>query len=298
MSNLPTDIVIPRGSVLSRIEEAYGPLEEEVRCVLEGCRTLHKRGFIVSFSHPSLSKVDNLAIVGHVCGKARFGGAIWMKAEQLYEEKLRDIEAQAAKERFIIRAGRILPELRAALPRLRWQLTVRAILFDAGREMAHLCVKAIENHRGRLKIGDVTLHRIKGTRFWADSEPLHRAIDLEILATRFLMYLDSSKTTKKEINRQLELLKNIEERWQLAQMAMADADEAIRPGQLQKVFSACNQIIMSEPRLVGMRGWEDWNLQVRVSGNTLEVQYFDSELKASSWHFAAQLGRQNVDNST
>lgn len=52
--------------------ESYGPLTDKVSCGLEGCKTPHKRGFIVSFceSRDAPSEMD---VVGHVCGKNAFG---------------------------------------------------------------------------------------------------------------------------------------------------------------------------------------------------------------------------------
>src|SRR6185437_14293129 len=166
IGTLPTGVIIPRDATLLEIRDSYGPLADEVRCGLEGCRTPHKRGFTVAFSVP-VDGAEGVGIVGHVCGKNAFGTG-WIEAERVYDAKLRAAEADAARERFIGRAGRILPELGAVRPRLQKLNAARRAIEKHAAVVMKICSDAVRTSHGLIKIGDHTLHHLEGKPFWID----------------------------------------------------------------------------------------------------------------------------------
>ena len=205
---LPTQTLIPRNAKLLSIRESYGPLAEEVRCGLEGCRTLHGRGFVVLFKIPASMEPPQSGVVGHICGKNAFG-ADWKQAERVYDAQIRAEQVSAAKDRFQARAGRILPALKAALPRLEWQNKVRSILLRYAGQAMSLCVEATRSQNGYLKLRssreDINLHCLKGAAFWSESNALAlpRARQLEMETSRFLNYLASAEPDMNEVERRL-----------------------------------------------------------------------------------------------
>jgi hypothetical protein len=58
----------------------------------------------------------------------------WIAAERVYDAKMRAAEMEAAKERFLIRAGRIIPELTAATPRPKKLARARHALASSARK--------------------------------------------------------------------------------------------------------------------------------------------------------------------
>ncbi len=277
---LPTDIIIPRDATLLEIRDSYGPLSEEVRCGLEGCRTPHKRGFIVSFGDTS-GVASGVGIVGHVCGQNAFG-TNWLEAEQAYDAKVRAAEMDAARERFLVRSGRILPELRAALPRLKLHYIARRVLEKNAAFVMKTCVEAVKSSHGRIGIyrggQHRILHRLEGESFWTTgNNALPRATELDVEATSFQEYLRSPNVTKKEAERRLGNLTDIEHRWGLVSKAMQAAESALQPSHLGKVFEAVDQVIRSTPHWhpPGLEPGDEWQLNVRLRGTVLEIRARD-----------------------
>ena len=302
MRELPVDTVISSGSTLHRIEDSYGPLKDEVKCGLEGCRTPHKRGFIVAFSQSDSGTEHGLGIVGHVCGKRAFGTG-WVEAERAYDARVRAEEVRAAAERFQARIGLILPELQAALPRLKWQHELRKILLHRAPMLMRMCQEAASKHHGRIRRaqgGDfVTLHRLRGEPFWLEDRALDRAKELDYAARRLQLFLGTPEATTKEIDRRLGQLGNVGHTWDLVSKWMAAADEALRPQHLQRVIEAVsratNPAIAAYGAAYGLDLTRIEAVGVRVAGDVLEAHLSSPDSYVYDWHPVARLDASSSD---
>ena len=292
---IPDQVLIPRNAKLISIKESYGPLPEEICCGLEGCRALHRKGFVVYFQVPASMEPPQSGVVGHICGKNAFG-ADWKQAERLYAVQIKAEQISAAKDRFQDRAGRILPVLKAVLPRLEWQNKVRSILLRNAGRVIGLCVEATKSQNGYLKLrssrGDLNLHCLKGAAFWSESYALAlpRARQLEADASRFLDYLASAEPDMKEVERRLTTFVDIEHRWNLIKKAVTAADAALDPKHLDQVLNVCNKIIAVEnaPWLDSERN--GWQLNTRVYRDALEVREYDGiDCLDSRWKVEVEL---------
>ena len=204
----------------------------------------------------------------------------------------------AARERFLTRAGRILPELTAAVPRLRTLDSAHNVLEKRALSVMKICADAVKSSHGNISV-DVggmqgTLHRLQGESFWTAgvSKALLNARILEREVANFLEYLAGSSATTKEVERRLVGFFDIEHRWSLIASAMQAAETALHPAHLEKALKAVDSIVRHTPDLLGYAGSDEWQLAVRVRGTVLEVrQWVDSAYSTSEqWKLEVNIG--------
>ena len=276
MPDIPTDVLIPRKAKLHRIESKYGPLEDEVRCGLEGCGTPHKHGFVVSFGDPDAEPGNNLGIVGHVCGKRSFGVS-WVEAERIFDAKVRDAKVQAAAERFRAQAGHILPELEAALPRLKRHQNVREVLSRQVPMLMRVCQEAAEKNQGQIRLARgrdfVTVHQLEGRLFWMNDRALGRARELDLSIRDFVNFMNGSDAEPRDIERRLSQLGDVRHTWELVCKWMVAADSALRPQHLQSVMDAVGRL--PDPFLVdlGVGRSAQFPANLRIVDDLLQRRY-------------------------
>jgi hypothetical protein len=293
-STLPVDVRIPKGAKLLEIQESYSS-PDEVQCGLEGCRTPHKRGFLVSFTEQD-GAPTKVGMIGNVCGKNTFN-TTWIAAERVYDAKVKAAEMEAAKERFLIRAGRIIPELQAATPRLVKLAAARCALAKHGPEIMKICADAVKSRHGRIQVRsgreDVTVHRLRGDNFWLDGgNALFRAKQLDCEVSRFLEYLSSPEATKKEVDRRLGNLHDVEYRWGQISRSLEAAEAGLRPSHLEKVFEAVRLVQKGSPPVPGYEDiiYRDLDLRVRMQGSILECREWDEGSNTVRWIPVVDLG--------
>jgi hypothetical protein len=141
-------VQIPKGALLDKIEDSYGPLITRVRCGL--CGTPHKKGFIVVFrEHETAERKRTL--IRHICGKREFK-EIWSRVLARHKAEVRSEEIRAALREFLKTAEVIEPQLLALLPGLQARKVVRdTLLIDARgfmRECASACRGSSEGKIG------------------------------------------------------------------------------------------------------------------------------------------------------
>ena len=281
MHELPLGVAIPRSAKLLAIEDRYGPLKDEVRCGL--CGTMHGKGFIARFE---CDGVQGRGLLGHVCGKNNFG-AVYTDAERRFDIAQRGEGVAAGVERFHVRAAKIMPELQAALPHLSWQRSVRDAIEASSWQVMREAGNAVRTQNGRLQSGFRALGKLAGKEFWTDFRAPQRARELATDVEQFGDYL-ANDVRRKDLAHRVGLVADIEGRWERIVAAMADADQALRPGNLDKLFKAVNQIRVDHPEPWDARSpdiyKEEWRIQVRIRGTLLErIPKIEERRGSSAW---------------
>lgn len=176
---------------------------EKVHCGLEGCGTPHNKGFLVLFTEGD-GATAKVGMVGHICGKNTFNTS-WTAAELVYHARARAAEVKAAEERFRSRAGRILPDLQAAAPRVRTLIAAGGVLTKNAAEIMRICADAAKSRGGRIETYyGHEVHRLAGVAFWRDGgTALLGVLRLQHEVEQFFSYLSSPEATRKEIDRQI-----------------------------------------------------------------------------------------------
>ncbi len=128
---------------------------------------------------------------------------------------------------------------------------------------------AVRTQNGRLHSG----HRALGELAARDFRAPQRAREMKLEIERFRDYL-ANDVRRKDLGHRVGVVADIERRWNTIVVAMADADLALRPGNLDKLFRAANRIRLDHPE-----PWdfydpsiiaEEWRLQVRIRGTRFE----------------------------
>ena len=243
---------------------------------------MHGKGYIARFEE---NGIQQRGLLGHVCGRNNFGVA-YTEAERLFDIAQRSEETVAALERFETRAARILPELETALPHLSWQQSVRDAISASSWQVMREATNAVRSQHGRIQGGGQTLAKVAGRDFWIDYRAMRRAWELKHDIGRFRDYL-ANDARQKDLSHRVNLMADIEHRWSITALGMADADLALRPGNLDKLFRAVNTL-----RLLHPEPWdeydpllrlEEWKLQVRIRGTVLERVPKLEEGKGLGW---------------